>query len=109
MAKPCRAQVTKSVRSNASLSQAAALILSTAYHFEDAAETQTYSIAASETIYTKGTEFYLSESLYPGKNINQRIKSITPRTAGWVYLNTTYHQNISIINFLWFIKSPFLL
>lgn len=89
MAKPCRAQVTKSVRSNASLSQAAALILSTAYHFEDAAETQTYSIAASETIYTKGTEFYLSESLYPGKNINQRIKSITPRTAGWVYLNTT--------------------
>lgn len=89
MARPGRAIVSKSVRSNASLSQAAALVISTAYHFEDEAETQVFNIEASTESYRKGKQFYLSDSLYPGKNINQRIKSLSPRTAGWSYMETT--------------------
>lgn len=94
MAKPGRAIVSKSVRSNGSLSQAASLIISTAYHFEDQAESQTFVLEPDKTVYTKDTKFYLADSLYPGREIRQRIKSITPRTAGWTYSEITETNEI---------------
>lgn len=94
MAKPGRALVSKSVRSNGTLSQAASLILSTAYHFEDQAESQTFSLAPTDEPVFKNQKFYLADSLYPGRNISQRIKTITPRTAGWDYYMVTETSEI---------------
>lgn len=83
VANPSRALITKSVKGSGTLSQAHTLTLSAVYHFDTKAETQTFRIEPTETRYIKGRQFYISDNIFPGQHIEQRLNKVTATMPNW--------------------------